>query len=74
MATLIALFDLASQRGRSAQLDGTHDAPLGRGHRCAVLLSILSAVAAEDICHFPLRAIHGLPLRSTAARRVWSQR
>ena len=32
-----------------------------------MLLSIGFAVAAEDIRHFQLRAIHGLPLRSTGA-------
>jgi hypothetical protein len=55
---LIALFDLSSESCRPAQLDGSHDAPLRCGHRHAMLLSVGLAVAAEDIRHFQLRAIH----------------
>ena len=35
-----------------------HDASLRCGHRRAMLLSIGSPVAAEDVRHFQLRAIH----------------
>jgi hypothetical protein len=59
VAALIALLNLPSESGGPAHLDGGHDAPLRRGHRRAMLLSIGFAVTAEDIRHFQLRAIHG---------------
>jgi hypothetical protein len=58
MATLIALLKVAAKRRRAAHLNCGHDAPLGRGHRRAMLPTIGCAVAAEDIRHFQLRAIH----------------
>jgi hypothetical protein len=58
MATLITLLEVAAQRRRATHLDCSHDAPLRRGHRRAILLMIGCAVAAEDIRHFQLRAIH----------------
>jgi len=58
MATLVAAFEVAAQRRRAAHLDCCHDAPLRRGHRRAMLLSIGFPVAAEHIRHFQLRAIH----------------
>ena len=59
VAALIALLEVAAESRRAAHLDRGHDAPLRRGHRRAMLLSIGFAVAAEDIRHFQLRAIHG---------------
>ena len=58
VAALIALFEVAAERGRAAHLDRGHDAPLRGGHRRAMLLAIGFAVAAEDIRHFQLRALH----------------
>jgi hypothetical protein len=60
MATLIALLEVASQHRRATHLNCRHDAPLRRGHRRAMLLTIGCAVAAEDIRHFQLRAVHEL--------------
>jgi hypothetical protein len=68
MATLIASLEVATEGRRSTQLDCGHDAPLRRGHRRAMLFSVGFAVAAEDIRHFQLRAIHG-PRRSEVLRR-----
>ena len=59
MAALVALLEMAAESGGAAHLDGRHDAPLRRGHRRAMLLSIGFAVAAEDIRHFEFRALHG---------------
>jgi hypothetical protein len=59
VAALIALLDLPSESCRPAHLDGGHDAPLGCGHRRAMLFPIGFAVTAEHIRHFQLRAIHG---------------
>jgi hypothetical protein len=59
MTALIALFDLSPKSRRPAHLDSGHDAPLGCGHRRAVLSPIGFAVTAEDIRHFQLGAIHG---------------
>ena len=66
MAALIALFDLSAESRRAAHLDGGHDASLRRRHRRAMLFSIGFAVAAEDVRHFQLRAIHG-----PAAQKYW---
>jgi len=58
VAALIALLDLTSECSRPAHLDGSHDAPLRRGHRRAMLLSVGFAVTAENIRHFELGAVH----------------
>jgi hypothetical protein len=58
MTALIALFDLPPESRCPTHFDGGHDAPLRRGHRRAMLVSIGFAVAAEDVRHFQLRAIH----------------
>jgi len=60
VAALIALLNLPSESRRPAHLDGSHDAPLRRGHRRAMLLSVGFAVTTEDIRHFQFRALHGL--------------
>ena len=59
VAALIAPLQMAAERGRSTKLDGSHDAPLRRGHRRAMLLSIGFAVLAEHIRHFQFGALHG---------------
>ena len=66
VAALIALLDLPSQNCRPAHLNGGHDAPLRRGHRRAMFVSVDFAVTAEDIRHFQLRAIHG-----PGAQKYW---
>jgi hypothetical protein len=58
LTACITLFDLSSESRRPAHLDGAHDASLRCGHRRGMLLSIGSPVAAEDVRHFQLRAIH----------------
>jgi hypothetical protein len=60
MATLITAFEVAAEGGGPAHLDRGHDAPLRRGHRRAMFLSMSFAVSAEDIRHLPLWALHGL--------------
>src|SRR6266581_1126609 len=67
MATLIASLEVATEGRRSTQFDCGHDAPLRRGHRRAMLFSVSCAVAAEEVRHFQLRAIHGP--RSEVLRR-----
>src|SRR5262249_34221500 len=55
-ATIIALFDMAAERGRSAGCDGAHDAPLDAPEMTGVHLSERCAVAAEDIRHLRSRS------------------
>jgi hypothetical protein len=59
VAALIALLDLSAESSRAAHLDGGHDATLRRGHLRDMFLSVGSAVTAEHIRHFQLRALHG---------------
>ena len=66
MAAPVALFEMAAESGGAADLDRSHDAALRDGQRRAMLLTIGGAVAAEDIRHFELRAIHG-----PAAQKYW---
>jgi hypothetical protein len=49
--TRIALFDMATQRGRSAALDGTYDAALVPTERTVMGLAIGRRKVAEDVCH-----------------------
>jgi hypothetical protein len=58
VAAAIALFDMAAEGGGPAQLDRTHDAPLGCRQRPIMLIAVRFAVAAKDVRHFNLRAIH----------------
>jgi hypothetical protein len=44
---------------RPAHLDRGHDASLCRGERRTTLLPIGFTIAAEDVRHFQLGAIHG---------------
>jgi hypothetical protein len=66
ITALIASLEVAAQRRGAAHLDCAHDAPLCRGHRRAMLLTISCAVAAEYIRDFQLRAIH-----EPAAQKYW---
>jgi len=58
MAALVALLDMTTQRGGSADLDCGHDAPLRRAQRLAMLGTIGIAIAAEQIRHFRPRPGH----------------
>ena len=49
---------MAAESGGAAHLDRGHDAPLRGRERSTMLLTIGFAVAAEDVRHFELRAIH----------------
>src|ERR1700757_3925151 len=55
-ATIIALFDMAAERGRSAGRNGAHDAPLDAPEMTGVRLSKRFAMAAEDIRHLQSRS------------------
>jgi hypothetical protein len=54
----IALFEMAAEGGGPAQLDCTHDAPLGGRQRRVMTISVGFAVTTKDIRQFNLRAIH----------------
>jgi hypothetical protein len=56
--TAVAAFEMAAESCGATHLDRGHDASLGRGERPIMLLTIGFAVAAEDVRHFQLRAIH----------------
>ena len=74
MTALVAALEMTAENGGPANLDRMHDAALRDGHRSAVLPTIVVAVAAEDIRHFELRAIHRVPLRNTGVVRASVQR
>src|SRR5256885_13156591 len=56
--TAVAAFEMAAESGGATHLDRGYDATLGSGERPIMLLTIGFAVAAEDVRHFQLRAIH----------------
>src|SRR6266550_1788602 len=56
--TTVAAFEMTAESRGATHLDRGHDASLGRGERPIMLLTIGFAVAAEDVRHFQLRAIH----------------
>ena len=58
-AALIAPLQMAAESGGSTKLDGSHNAPLRRGHRRAMLLPMRFAILAEHIRHFQCGALHG---------------
>jgi hypothetical protein len=58
LATLVATFEVAAQRGCAAHLDGGHDAPLCCRQRRAMLVSTGFSVAVKHVRYFPLRPIH----------------
>jgi len=57
--TAVAVLEMTAQGRRAAHLDGGHDAPLCGGERRPMLLSIGFTLAAEDVRHFQLGALHG---------------
>jgi hypothetical protein len=57
--TAVAPLEMTAEGRRSAQLDRGHDTPLGRGERRTIVPSIGFTIAAEDVRHFQLWAIHG---------------
>src|ERR1700733_11880943 len=58
MTALVAAFHMAAESGCPAHFDGGHDASLPCGHRRAMLFAVGFAIAAENIRHFQLRAVH----------------
>src|SRR5215470_2925643 len=59
VTTAVAAFEMTAQSSGATDLDGGHDASLRSRERPFVLLTIGFAVAAEDVRHFQLRALHG---------------
>ena len=56
--TAVAVLEMTTEGRRPAHLDRGHDAPLCRGERRTMLLAIGFTIAAEDVRHFQLWAIH----------------
>ena len=54
----VTTFKMTAESCGATHLDRGHDTPLGRRYRPVMLLTIGFAVAAEDVRHFQLRAIH----------------
>jgi hypothetical protein len=61
MAAVVTLLQVAAENSSPADLDCGHDTALRHRHRSAVLLTIICAVAAENIRYFQPRAIHFRP-------------
>ena len=57
--TAVAVLEMTTKSRRAAHLDRGHDASLCRGERRTMLLAIGFTIAAEDVRHFQLGAIHG---------------
>ena len=57
--TTVAALEMTTKGCRPAHLDRGHDASLCRGERRTTLLPIGFTIAAEDVRHFQLGAIHG---------------
>src|SRR5437016_7391482 len=58
VTTAVAAFQMTAESCGATHLDGGHDASLRSRERPIMLLTIGFAVAAEDVRHFQLRAIH----------------
>ena len=58
MAAVVTLLEMAAENSSPADLDRGHGAALRRGERSAVFLTIGLAIAAKNIRHFKLGAIH----------------
>ena len=56
--TAVAALEMTAENCGTTHLDRGHDTPLGSGKRPIMLLAIGFAVAAEDVRHFQLWAIH----------------
>src|SRR6516164_5728259 len=54
----VAAFEMTAESCGATHLDRSHDTPLSCRERPIMLLTIGFAVAAEDVRHFQLRAIH----------------
>ena len=61
MAAVVTLLQMAAESSSPTDLDRSHDTALRHRHRSAVLLTIICAVAAENIRYFQARAIHFPP-------------
>src|ERR1700758_843535 len=59
VSTAVAPLEMTAESRRPAHLDRGHDAPLCCSERCTIALPIGFAIAAEDVRHFQLWAIHG---------------
>ena len=57
--TAVAPLEMTAEGRRSAHFDRGHDTPLCGGERRTMLLTIGFTIAAEDVRHFQLGAIHG---------------
>jgi len=58
VAAVITLLEMAAENSSPADLNRGHGAALRRGERSAVFLTIGLAIAAKNIRHFKLWAIH----------------
>ena len=58
MTAVVTLLQMAAENSSPADLDRGHGAALRRGERSAVFLTIGLAIAAKNIRHFKLGAIH----------------
>ena len=58
MAAVVTLLEMAAENSSPADLNRGHGAALRRGERSAVFLTIGLAIAAKNIRHFKLGAIH----------------
>ena len=58
VTTGVAAFEMPAEGCSATHLDCSHDTPLCCRERPIMLLTIVFAVAAEDVRHFQLRAIH----------------
>src|ERR1700730_8261225 len=68
MLTAVAGLHVPAERSGTACSDRLHDAPLRRGQRGLVLITIRLTVAAEDLRDFEPQSLHGeLRLRSALA-------
>ncbi len=58
ISTAVTVLEMTTKGCRAAHLDRGHDASLCRGERRTMLLAIGFTIAAEDVRHFQLGAIH----------------
>jgi hypothetical protein len=58
VAAGVTLLQMTAQSGSSAEFDVAHHPPLRLRERCGMFLPVRRPVAAEDIRHFQLGALH----------------